>query len=106
MKKLILASSLLLVGWQPLLADDLKLEGEGVINYKYPENFQETKRYIRKGVVTNGGDCEFTNTMHLKPGQRVFTKELAYNPHACESLMIEGNYTVESKKKTGQVNTH
>ena len=83
----------------PIAADELNLEGEGVIHYSYPENFKESKRYIRKGVSTKSGDCEFNNKKRLKPGQRIIIKELAYNPHTCESLIIEGVYEKKSQKE-------
>ena len=82
-----------------LSANEINLVGDDVIHYNYPENFEESKRYIRKGIKNPNGDCEFSNKRRLKPGQRIFTKELAYNPYTCESLIIEGLYTDESKKK-------
>lgn len=79
----------------PLSSEEMSLEGTGIIHYKYPDNFQENDRYIRKGTRTKTGDCKFNNTMRLKPGQRIFIKEIAYNAYTCESLIIEGFYTAE-----------
>lgn len=98
MKTLIMLVAL--ICWAlPLSAKEINLEGKGVIHYKYPEKFQESNHYIRKGTTTKNGDCEFNNTMRLEAGQRIFTKELAYNPYTCESLIIEGLYIVEPQKK-------
>lgn len=100
MKTLIMLVALLICWTLPLSAEEISLEGNGVIHYKYPENFQESNRYIRKGITTKDGDCEFNYTMRrLKPGERIFTKAIAYNPYTCESLIIEGLYTVEPQKK-------
>ena len=82
-----------------LSAEEISLEGSGVIHYKYPDHFQESKRYIRKGITTKNGNCTLTNTIRLETGQRIFTKELAYDPYTCESLIIEGLYTVKPQKK-------
>jgi hypothetical protein len=82
----------------PLSSEEISLEGSEVSHYKYPDNFHENNRYIRKGIATKSGDCKFNNTMRLKPGQRIFIKEIAYNADTCESLMIEGLYTVEPQK--------
>ena len=95
MKALITLLTFLIFWSLPLFAEEISLEGSDVNHYKYPDNFQESNRYIRKGIVTKDGYCEFSNTMRLKPGQHVFTKEIAYNPYTCESLIIEGLYTVE-----------
>jgi len=91
-----------LICWAlPLSSEEISLEGGGeVIHYKYPDNFHESNRYIRKGIATKSGDCKFNNTMRLKSGQRIFIKEIAYNAYRCESLIIEGLYTVEPKKST------
>jgi hypothetical protein len=90
----------LLICWTlPLFAEEISLKGSGIIHYKYPANFQETNRYIRKGITTENGDCEFTyNGMRLKPGQRILAKEIAYNPYTCESLIIESLSTFRSSK--------
>ena len=38
-----------LIFWTlPLSAEKISLEGSDVIYYKYPDNFQESNRYIRK----------------------------------------------------------
>jgi len=97
----------LLVFWTlPLSAEEISLEGSDVIYYKYPDNFNESNRYIRKGSTTENGNCKFNNTMRLEAGERIFTKELAYDPYTCESLIIEGLYTVNPQKKlTEQANT-
>ena len=106
MKTLLMLVSLLIFWTIPLSAEEISLEGSDVIHYKYPDNFQESNRYIRKGITTADGDCEFNNTIRLEAGQRIFTKELAYNPYTCESLILEGLYTVQPQKKvTEQSNT-
>ena len=97
--ELIMLISLLICCALPLSAEEVSLEGNDVSHYKYPDNFQESNRYLRKGITTKDGDCEFNNTMRLKPGQRIFTKEIAYNPYTCESLIIEGLYTTEFQKR-------
>lgn len=90
----------LILFWSlPIFANDLTLSGEGVIQYRYPENFQESRRYIRQGVKTANGDREFNTKMRLKVGEKIYTKEIAYNPNTCESLIVEGLYTVEPQKK-------
>lgn len=94
MKTLIMLITLLICWTQPLSAEEISLEGSDVIYYKYPDNFQENNRYIRKGIKTKNGNCKFNNAIRLEVGQRIFTKELAYNPYTCESLIIEGLYTV------------
>ena len=82
-----------------LSANEITLEGDGVIHYKYPEKFEESNRYIVHGTKLPNDDCEFNQSMRLMPGQRVFTKNIAYNPHTCETLVVEGLYTVEPQKK-------
>ena len=108
MKILIMLVTLLICWTLPLYSEEISLEGSEVSHYKYPDNFRESNRYIRKGITTKAGDCKFNNTMRLKPGQRVFIKEIAYNAHTCESLIIEGLYTVEPQRKdrTKGIQTH
>ncbi|PCJ37955.1 MAG: hypothetical protein COA75_01680 [Cellvibrionales bacterium] len=90
----------ILIFWTlPLSAEKISLEGSDVIYYKYPDNFQESNRYIRKGSATKNGNCKFNNMVRLEAGERIFTKELAYDPYTCESLIIEGLYTVNPKNK-------
>ena len=100
MKKLFLLGSLMLSVWRPALAEELKLEGKGVFHYRYPKNFVEHRRYLRKGTRTPDGDCEFITTIRrMKPGRHIYVKELAYNPYTCESLMVEGARTGKAEKK-------
>jgi len=98
MKTPIILGTFLICWALPLSSEEISLEGNEVIYYKYPDNFHESNRYIRKGITTKSGDCKFNNTMRLKSGQRIFIKEIAYNAYTCESLIIEGLYTVEPQK--------
>lgn len=99
MKNILFLGLLLNIWSVPLLAEDITLKGKGTIYLKYPENFQENKRYIRKGIRTQNGDCEFTQSMLLSPGQKVQIKQIAYNPYTCESLIIEHGGKIESHKQ-------
>lgn len=83
----------------PSLAEKITLKGKGVIHLNYPENFQENKRYINKGVRTQSGDCTFTHSYRLKPGVKIQIKRIAYNPYTCESLIIEHWDKVEPHKQ-------
>lgn len=105
--KILLVLAALLICWRmPLLAEEISLEGGDAIHYKYPDNFQESNRYIRKGIKIKNGDCEFHNApLRLKLGERIFRKEIAYNPYTCESLIIEGLYAAKPQKITEQANT-
>ena len=95
--KLFIISLLSLFSISSISQGVLTLEGPDVIHYDYPDDFIETSRGIRIGVKTEQGDCEFTTTMRLKPGERVLFKQLAYNPVTCESL-----YLLDTSKKTNQ----
>ena len=99
MKNILFLGLLLNIWSVPLLAEDITLKGKGTIYLKYPENFQENKRYIRKGIRTHNGDCEFTTNITLRPGERVYGKTIAYNPYTCESLIIEHWGKIESHKQ-------
>ena len=99
MKTLIILVTFLICWALPLssASEEISFEGVEVSHYKYPDNFNESNRYIRKGITTKSGDCEFTNTMRLKSGQRILIKEIAYNAYTCEALIIERLYTRSGK---------
>ncbi|UIP29883.1 hypothetical protein [Photobacterium sp. TLY01] len=70
--------------------DEVKLEGPNVVNYNYPESFEEESRYIRQGKINSDGYCEFLSTYRAKPGEYISIAEIAYDPDTCRSLIIKG----------------
>lgn len=75
------------------------LEGPDVHHFPYPEHFIEQDRFVRHGRITKDGMCEFSGSLHAKPGEHIYLHEIAYDPKTCRSLMVQGTHTSEYKKK-------
>lgn len=67
-------------------ARDLQLEDSDVITYEHRDSLDSSKRIIRDGIRLPGGGCRFEIRGHIRPGQGLRERELAYDRASCRSL--------------------
>lgn len=82
-------------------ARESTLEGSNVTRYEYEEPLSEAESFLVRGERTADGGCRFTGeeTISLQDDQdhlRFRTRELAYDPTSCLSLMETGTPISES----------
>jgi hypothetical protein len=98
-KRIVKLSLLAFLVEESVIAEETTLTGPNVVHFKYPRDFIETSRFVRQGKLTPDGMCEFVSTMpRLKPGERIFRHEIAYDPTQCKSLMVQGRHQDREKR--------
>lgn len=95
-------------------AAEPKLEGSDVVWYDHDDSLVNSETSLVQGTRTDDGGCSFSGeeTLSLPPGTDellIRTRELAYDPSSCVSLMETGTPTtlpsgLEPSSESGSVN--
>lgn len=67
------------------------LYGPRVVRGPVPAGFVITRKFLRRGEITEDGRCMFRTHLRLKPGETSIEQvEIAYDPDTCRSLVVQG----------------